>query len=211
MPPIAPLPPGQFISPLPIAPPTPGANNVVPFNRPPGDEPSLSTVKPSDVAQFPNELSVPKHSTPRKLPKVAYAYKPMAIAADAGATKKYTVQASKEAILFFTTAALNLTDGGSDDPLPRGAKPAKVHATVADGSPKVLKAEGSKRPYIRYGKGTRGGGSQYTFTAPMSIKVATAIDAELKTVFDGVKSKLGGPYGRVWFTPEYFVISDGGE
>jgi hypothetical protein len=48
------LPPGQFISPLPIAPPIAGANNIVPLNRPPGDEPSLSTVKPSDALQFPN-------------------------------------------------------------------------------------------------------------------------------------------------------------
>lgn len=148
--------------------------------------------------------------SPRKLPKVAYAYKPMAIAAGE-VSKKYKVQASKEAVTFFTAAALNLTDAATDDPLPRGAKPAKVHATVADGTPKVLKAEGSKRPYIRYGKGTRGGATQYTYVDPMSIKVATAIDTELKTVFDGVKSKLGGPYGRVWYTPEYFVISDGGE
>lgn len=150
-------------------------------------------------------------TSPRKLPKVAYAYKPMAIAADGASTKKYKVQASKEAITFFTAGALNLTDAAAEDPLPRGAKPAKVHATVADGTPKVLKAEGSKRPYIRYGKGTRGSATQYTYVAPMSIKVATAIDTELKTVFDAVKGKLGGAYGRVWFTPEYFVISDGGE
>lgn len=146
----------------------------------------------------------------RKLPKIAYAYKPMMIAAGEGA-KKYKVQASKEAVKFFTDEALNLTDATSEEQLPRGARPSKVYATVSDNTPTLVKALGSKRPYVRYGKGTRGSGAQYTYTAPISIKIATAIDAELKTVFDKVKKELGGPYGRVWFTPEYFVISDGGE
>lgn len=148
--------------------------------------------------------------SPRKLPKIAYAYKPMSIAAGE-ASKKYKVQASKEGVLFFTKAALNLTDAGAEDPLPRGAQPAKVHATVADTTPTVLKAEGSKRPYIRYGKGTRGSNVQYTYTAPISIQSASAIDTEVKAAFTAVKTKLGGAYGRVWFTPEYFVLSDGGE
>jgi hypothetical protein len=148
--------------------------------------------------------------SPRKLPRIGYAYKPMQIA-DAATAKKYKVQGSKESVDFFTLAALNLTVAIEEDPLPRGAKPAKVHATVADSTPKVLKAEGSKRPYIRYGKGVRGGDTQYTYTAPLSIKSVSAIDTDVKAAFTAVKSKLGGAYGRVWFTPEYFVISSGGE
>lgn len=146
----------------------------------------------------------------RRLPKIAYAYKPMAIAAGE-TSKKYKVQASKEGVLFFTKAALNLTDAAAEDPLPRGARPAKVHATVADGTPSVVKAQASKRPYVRYGRGTRGSNVQYTYTGPISIQSPSAIDTEVKAAFTAVKSKLGGAYGRVWFEPEYFVISDGGE
>lgn len=146
----------------------------------------------------------------RKLPKIALAYKPMAIAAGAGA-KQYKVQASKEGVAFFTKAALNLTDAVAEDPMPRGAQPSKVHAMVADGTPKLEKAEGSKRPYIRYGKGSKNSNSQYTYTAPISIQTASAIDNEVKAAFNAVKEKLGGPYGRVWFTPEYFVLTGSGE
>lgn len=148
--------------------------------------------------------------TSRRLPKVAYAYKPMAIAAGEGA-KKHKVQASKESITFFTAAALNLTDATSEDPLPRGAKPAMVHAMVSDTSPSVIRAKGSNRPYIRYGKGARDSNAQYNYNAPISIQAASAIDTEVKTAFNAVKGKLGSAYGRVWFTPEYFVLSDGGD
>lgn len=149
-------------------------------------------------------------ATSRRLPKVAYAYKPMSIAAGEGA-KKYKVQASKESVQFFTVAALNLTDAVAEDPLPRGARPAMVSATVADGTPKVLRAKPSGRPYMRYGKGERGGGAQYNYSAPISIQSVAAIDTEVKAAFTAVKQKLGGAYGRVWFTPEYFVLADGGE
>lgn len=146
----------------------------------------------------------------RRLPKVAYAYKPMAIASGE-TSKKYKVQASKEGVEFFTKAALNLIDLGAEDPLPRGAKPAMVHAMVSDNSPEVVRAKPSNRPYLRYGKGTRDSKSQYNYNAPISIQSAAAIDNEVKAAFTAVKSKLGGAYGRVWFTPEYFVLSDGGE
>ncbi|MBD2435823.1 hypothetical protein [Nostoc sp. FACHB-110] len=143
-------------------------------------------------------------------PKIAYAYKPMQIAAGENA-KKFKVQASKESVLFFGESALNLTEAAAQDPLPRGAQPSKVHAMVADGTPNLVRAVGSKRPYVRYGKGERNSRSQYTYTAPISIQSAIAIDTEVKTVFTAVKNKLGGPYGRVWFTPEFFVLADGGE
>ena len=148
---------------------------------------------------------------PRKQPKIGYAYKPMSIAVDGASTKKYKVQVSEKSAEFFTIAALNIVIAGSEDPLPRGARPAKVHAMKANSEPKVLKAEGSKRPYIRYGDGTRGGGTQYTYTAPISIKSPTSIDTDVKAAFDAVKGKIGGAYGRVWFEPEYFVLSSGGE
>lgn len=112
---------------------------------------------------------------------------------------------------FFTQAALNLTDYASEDSLARGSQPAKVYATVADATPSLVRAEGSKRPYIRYGKGTRGSNVQYTYTAPFSVQSANALDTELRTLFEAVKGKLGGPYGRVWYTPEHFVITGSGE
>jgi hypothetical protein len=151
------------------------------------------------------------NTNPRKQPKIAYAYKPMVIAIDDASAKKYKVQVTEKSAEFFTIAALNLVAAGPEDPLPRGARPAKVHAMRANSEPKVLKAEGSKRPYIRYGDGTRGGRTQYTYTAPISIKSPSSIDTDVKAAFTAVKAKLGGPYGRVWFEPEYFVLSSGGE
>ncbi|AKG21786.1 hypothetical protein [Calothrix sp. 336/3] len=146
----------------------------------------------------------------QRRPKLSLAYKPMAIAAGEGA-KKYRVQASKVSVEFFTQTALNLVDATAEDPLPRGAQPAKAHATVADASPEVIRAVGSKRPYIHYGKGTRGSKSQYSHTAPFSIQSVAAMDTEIKTLFNSVKSKLGGAYGRVWYSPEKFVITGSGE
>ncbi|WP_414620322.1 hypothetical protein [Calothrix sp. CCY 0018] len=146
-------------------------------------------------------------STTRRLPKIALAYGAMI----SETRTKYKVQASKEAVLFFTQAALNLTDVTSEGPLARGSQPAKVHATVADTTPTLVRAEGSKRPYIRYGKGARDSNVQYTYSAPFSVTTIGSLDTELKALFTSVKGKLGGAYGRVWYTPEYFVISDGGE
>lgn len=149
-------------------------------------------------------------STTRRLPRISMAYKPMQIAAGEGA-KKYKVEASKEAVQFFGQAALNLTGAAAEDPLPRGAQPAKVYAMVSDGSPDLVRAEASRRPYLRYGKGVRGSSSQYTYTAPISIQSPTSIDNEVKAAFNAVKSKLGGAYGRVWFSPEHFVLTGSGE
>lgn len=146
----------------------------------------------------------------RRSPKFAVAYKPMAISADTAA-KKYKVQVSKPALTFFGQDNLNTPDATSEDPLPRGAQPAKVHAMVADATPSLVKAEGSKRPYIRYGKGTKGSNSQYTYTAAFSIQSVAAMDNEIKALFTAVKEKLGGPYGRVWYEPEKFVITGSGE
>jgi hypothetical protein len=149
-------------------------------------------------------------STSRRLPKIAVAYKPMQIAVGADA-KKYKVQASKEGITFFGQSVLHLVDAAAEEGLPRGAQPAKVHAMVSDGSPELIHAKGSNRPYMRYGKGTRDSKSQYTYTAPISIQSASALDNEVKAAFTAVKGKLGGAYGRVWFTPEYFVLTGSGE
>lgn len=149
----------------------------------------------------------------RRMPKISLAYKPMQIAeaGEGGTTTRYKVEASKEAVAFFGQAVLNLKDATGESPLYRGAKPAKVHAMVSDNSPDLIRAEGSKRPYLRYGKGTRGSNSQYTYSAPISIDTASAMDAEITAAFTAVKSKLGGPYGRVWFTPEYFTLTGSGE
>jgi hypothetical protein len=151
-----------------------------------------------------------ENTSPRKQSKSAYTYKPMAIAFDDAAGTKYTVQVTEKAIQFYTAGALNLVEGGVHGSMPRGSRPSKVHAMVGNTTPKILKALGSKRPYIRYGDGTRGSKTQFTYTAPISIKTATAIDTELAALFTGVKEKLGGAYGRVWFEPEYFVVSSSG-
>jgi hypothetical protein len=146
----------------------------------------------------------------RRSPKIDLAYKPVQIASGETA-RKYKVQASKEAVEFFGQANLKLVDAGAEESLPRGSRPAKVHATVADSTPTLVRAEASKRPYIRYARGARGSGAQYTYTAPISIQSATALDNEVKAVFTSVKAKLGGPYGRVWFEPEYFVLAGSGQ
>lgn len=146
----------------------------------------------------------------RRSPRIAVAYKPMQIAAGEAA-KRYKVQASQEAVLFFGQTALKTPDAGAEDPLPRGAQPAKVTAMVSDGSPELVKAKASKRPYIRYGRGTRDSKAQYTYTAPISIQSAAGLDNEVKAVFAAVKGKLGGAYGRVSFTPEKFVLTGSGE
>ena len=149
-------------------------------------------------------------ATTRKNPLIAVAYKPVQIAAG-DAAKKYKVQASQKSVLFFGQTVLNLTDAAAQDPLPRGSRLAKVHATVADDSPNIIRALGSKRPYKRYAAGNRGSNVQYSYTAPLSIQSATALDNEVEAVFNAVKSKLGGAYGRAWFEPEYFVLSASGE
>ncbi|ARV63374.1 hypothetical protein BZZ01_32770 (plasmid) [Nostocales cyanobacterium HT-58-2] len=145
----------------------------------------------------------------RRSPKSPYAYKPMQIAVG-DAAKRYLVQASKEAVEFFGQANLHLVDPGAQEPLPRGAKPAKVKATVADGSPTLVRAVASKRPYIRYTRGERGSRVQSTFSAPISIQSVAALDDEVRAVFAAVKGKLGGSYGRVSFEPERFVLTGSG-
>lgn len=79
----------------------------------------------------------------RRSPRIAVAYKPMQIAAGEAA-KRYKVQASQEAVLFFGQTALKTPDAGAEDPLPRGAQPAKVTAMVSDGSPELVKAKGNR-------------------------------------------------------------------
>src|SRR3712207_5734469 len=101
----------------------------------------------------------------RRSPKIAVGYKPMQIAAGDTA-KRYLIQASKEAVQFFGQAALKLTNALGEEPMPRGAQPAKVTAVVSDGSPELVRAKASKRPYIRYGRGSRDSNAQYTYTAP---------------------------------------------
>ena len=147
----------------------------------------------------------------RRTPRIAVGYKPMQIAAGDTA-QTYLVQASKEAVAFFGgTKALSLVDGLGQEGLPRGARPAKVTAMVADTSPQLVKAVASKRPYIHYGKGTRDSKAQYTYSAPISIQNPSKIDDQVKTLFTAIRSKLGGPYGRVYFNPERFVLSGSGQ
>jgi len=145
----------------------------------------------------------------RRLPKTPYAYKPMQIAAGDTA-KRYLVQASQEAVQFFGITNLHLQPPGAQEGLPRGAQPAKVKATVADGTPNLVRATASKRPYIRYTRGERGSRVQSSYTAPISIQSAASMDDEVRAVFTAVKGRLGGAYGRVSFEPERFVLVGSG-
>lgn len=127
----------------------------------------------------------------------------------AAANLAYTVQASQAAITFISLAILGLTEAATDPAPPRGFKPAKINATVA-GTPQFLHALGSGRGYTRYGKGERGSKTQYNYSAPVSGETAAALKTNVTAAFNELKSKLGGQYGRAWFTPEVLPESVSG-
>ncbi|ALF52964.1 hypothetical protein ACX27_09045 [Nostoc piscinale CENA21] len=53
---------------------------------------------------------------------------------------------------------------------------------IADSSPAVIRAQGSNRPYVRYGAGTRGGGTQYNFTAPITADTPTNLKTKVTSI-----------------------------
>lgn len=127
------------------------------------------------------------------------------------ATEKYTVQASAAAIQFFGgLTPLGLTDAAGDPSAPRGFRPATIRAMVADSSPSVVRAVGSNRPYVRYGRGTRGSNTQYTYTAPLSADTSLLLRTRFNTVADSIQASLGGNYGRVWMEPERLPLVESG-
>lgn len=129
----------------------------------------------------------------------------------AAADSAFTVQASTSGLQFFGgITALGLATAATDPTIPRGFKPALIRATVADATPQLIRAQGSNRPYIRYGRGTRGSNSQYNYSAPVTADTPTALDTRVKSLFTSVKSNLGGPYGRAWFEAEVYPLATSG-
>ncbi|MHC5827071.1 MAG: hypothetical protein ACYT04_67165, partial [Nostoc sp.] len=114
----------------------------------------------------------------QRQPKVAVKYAVLSPLAAASAA--FTIQASKEAIAFFGgDTALGLAEAATDPEAPRGFKPARIMAMKSDSSPAVVRAKVSGRAYTRYGAGTRGGGTQYNFTAPITSDTPANLKAKI--------------------------------
>lgn len=146
--------------------------------------------------------------TPRRRPKISVEYE--VTSSLAAANTKFTLQASKEGVEFFGKGALKLGDPGTAPPPPRGFKPNRMMAMVADASPSIVRAKGSTRPYIRYGNGTRDSKVQYNYTAPITATSGTSLDSSVSAAVAAAKSKVGGAFGRIWFEPEDYPYSASG-
>lgn len=150
----------------------------------------------------------PEGGTPRRQPKTPYKY------ASYLAGKAYIVQASQTAITKFGgRAALGLGDADDSGLAPRGFRPAMIKMMEGDASPTYIRAKGSGRSYIRYGKGSRDSNTQYTFGAPISDGGATATPTGVKTKFEAVsdaKKADAGAYGRIWMEWERLPLVESG-
>lgn len=129
--------------------------------------------------------------------------------------RPFTVQGSEAGIAFFGGIAdLGLSEPDITDPVaPRGFKPTLIKAMQADGTPEVVRARGSGRPYIRYARGTRGSSVQSTFSAPISDTGAAATVSGVRTKFDNVsdaKKATVGAYGRIWIEWEKYPFAESG-
>lgn len=144
----------------------------------------------------------------RRIPRITVRYRVLSPLAPANLA--YTIEASKEGVEFFGRAALGLGDPATDPEPSRGFKPYRLMATVADGSPQLVHAKGSTRPYIRYARGNRGSNVQSSFTAPICADTAANFDNVVRAALTGVKAKLGGAYGRAWLEPEDYPLSISG-
>jgi hypothetical protein len=145
----------------------------------------------------------------QRRPKLAVTYEVTSPLAGTGV--KFTLQASKEGVLFFGKTTLGLEDPATNPGAPRGFRPNQMRAMVADATPVLVKADGSKRPYIRYGKGTKGSNAQYNYTAPVSAATADALDTKVKAAVTAAKTKVGGAFGRIWFEGERYPFNASGE
>ncbi|PHJ54496.1 hypothetical protein VF14_35215 [Nostoc linckia z18] len=146
----------------------------------------------------------------QRRPKLAVKYAVLSPLAEADAA--FTIQASKEGLEFFGgIAALGLAAVSTDPQAPRGFKPARILATVADATPQLIRAQGSNRPYIRYGRGARGSNAQYNYTAPITADTPANLKSKVTTVITAKKTAVGGAYGRIWFEPEDYPYSASGE
>lgn len=145
----------------------------------------------------------------QRRPKIAVKY--AVLSPLAAADSAFTIQASNPGITFFGgIAALGLEAQGTDPSAPRGFKPSRILAMVADSSPSVVRAKGSNRPYVRYGKGTRDSKTQYNYSAPVTADTPSTLDTRVKGLFTSIKSSLGGAYGRVWYEAEQYPLAGSG-
>jgi hypothetical protein len=148
--------------------------------------------------------------TPRRLPKTPVKYNSYL------AQKSYIVQASATSLAEFGgLAALGLEQADDSGLAPRGFKPAMIHASYGDTTPSYVRARGSGRSYIRYGKGARDSNTQYTFAAPITDAgtAATATPADVRARFELVsdaKKPVAGAYGRIWMEWERLPIVESG-
>ncbi|MBH8561642.1 hypothetical protein I8748_05520 [Nostoc sp. CENA67] len=145
----------------------------------------------------------------QRRPKIGVKYAVLSPLAEADAA--FTVQASKEGVAFFGgVGALGLADAATDPSAPKGFQPAKLLAMVADATPQLVRAKGSNRPYIRYGKGTRDSNAQYNYSAPITADAPANLKAKVTGVITAKKTQLGGAYGRIWFEPEDYPYAASG-
>lgn len=139
----------------------------------------------------------------RKSSKVQY--KVMSRATDAPLL--YTIHAPLNSVTFFVETAiaeLGLAIAAADGSPPRGFKPAKIHATKSNAEGTIKHAKDSGRPYTSY----QPTGGQSSYSAPICDATGiVGVVAKVKAIAEAKKEVLG-PYGRIWFTPEYFVIQD---
>ncbi|MEH2414478.1 hypothetical protein [Nostoc sp.] len=146
----------------------------------------------------------------QRQPKIAVKYAVLSPLAQAD--EALTIQGSKKSIEFFGgITALGLAAAATDPAAPRGFKPARIMAMVSDSSPAILRAKASNRPYTRYGSGTRSGGTQYNFTAPITADTPTNLKGKVTAVITAKKGSVGGAYGRIWFEPEDYPYAASGE
>lgn len=152
----------------------------------------------------------PKTGAPDRRPKIAVKY-----GSTSEAATEYTIQASQAGVQYFGgVSPLGLAAAGDDPNPPSGFRPNRILATVADASPQYVRAEGSGRDYIRYARGSRGSGTQSTFSAPISDTTSptmASVRTKFGTVANAIRANLGGPYGRVWFEPERLPLAESGQ
>ncbi|MEH2467513.1 hypothetical protein [Nostoc sp.] len=119
----------------------------------------------------------------------------------------YTIRGAFNSFEFFvedTVAELGLGAPVADGSPPRGFKPAKIHATKSNGEGTVKHAKDSGRPYLSY----QPTGGQSSYSAPISSRQGTTGVITLVKTIATAKKEVLGPYGRVWFTPEFYVLVD---
>jgi len=158
----------------------------------------------------------PVKATVDKRPKMKIGYRSALLKTSAGSLL-VKIQASESAVTFFggltvlgliANTGTNLEDANT---APRKFTPSQITAVVGDPTPTVRTAEGSKRRYIKYSR-LATGEAQASYTAPISNGVDTTTtlpEQNAKAVVLGVSpaiiAKLGGSYGRVFFTPEKYT------